>query len=76
MLYPDGKIITDSVGNRYRYFADLNQWIDIGGVIQAQLVNYQQDGLVSPAIQDRVGWLAPTTDFKINGNLKVAVRTM
>ncbi len=66
----DGQIAVDFSGSRYRYYAELNQWVNIGNSIDSQVVDYKQDGMITPNV---VGFLeqlraAAITDFKLLGN--------
>ena len=75
MIYPhnptDGQIVVDPNGDRYRYYVDLNQWINIGSVIQSQLVSYHQNGLISPAIVNLLFKINLSDNFKISENQNV-----
>jgi len=46
----DGQIAIDFSGTRFQYSAEFNQWIDIGGSVDSQIVNYKQNGLITPEI--------------------------
>ena len=50
----DGDEVMDSFGNRYRYNADSDTWIDIGLVQEPPLASYDDNGLVSPALAQRL----------------------
>ena len=67
----DGQIISDSNGERHRYYSELNQWIDIGKVITSQLVNYQQNGLINPAVKALLETIQIPVNFKIFNNTNV-----
>lgn len=64
----DGFIIIDNYGERFKYHSAINSWINIGSRINTQLVNTNNDGLVSPELSDFIESIINTnyTFFKIN----------
>lgn len=63
----DGQIMTLSNG-RYRYYSVLNQWVDIGGVDNPEIVGVDRDGIVGPELYDFIRGIGVTNNFKLANN--------
>lgn len=50
----DDQIIFGPYNSRYKYYAELNQWVEIGKTADLSIVNDIKDGLVSPALADHI----------------------
>jgi hypothetical protein len=50
----DGDQIADHLGNVYEYNAEANSWINIGILQTPDIVNEQQDGIITPEIYNQI----------------------
>lgn len=67
---PDGQIIVDLSGTRWRYYAITNQWVDVGKEVESGIVTYQTNGMASPDIQGVLNTLTGLviSQFKLDDN--------